>query len=156
MKSHAHPVRSIVLAATLALLLTVTSGCSSFNRDWESAAALDTAGHHVLGRWQGRWHSDDNQHEGDLRAIITRPTDAPAGTYHARYHATWAIFTGEFESQLVGQSTEGVYTFTTDQDLGMFGQFSAQGTADGQLFNATFEAAKGDHGTFKMTRPTGE
>ncbi len=75
------------------------------------------------------------------------------GKYEARYHATWAGFlSGEFKAPLDGKLENGVYSFTSEQDLGAWGAFEATGQADGKLFRADFKS-NDDHGVFEMTRP---
>ena len=48
-----------VLAALLVL-----SGCSTFNRDWKAAATATAPTNSIAGRWEGKWVSDHNGHNG--------------------------------------------------------------------------------------------
>ena len=104
-------VRGVALAALLIL-----SGCSTFNRDWKSAAAKPMPANSVEGRWEGKWHSDHNGHTGGLRALVTK---LDSGQYEARFHATYAVVLS-FSStvNLDVRPAGGLQQFSGSADLG--------------------------------------
>ena len=137
----------VALAAVLVL-----SGCSTFNRDWQAAAATPTPANSIAGRWEGKWVSDHNGHSGKLRALI-RPLDN--GQYEARYHAKYGfIFSFGMAAKLdVKPAANGLWQFSGAENLGGFyGEYRYEGQASTTNFFSTYKAAV-DHGTFQMTRP---
>ena len=68
------------------LVCLVASGCSTFNRDWKSAAKQPTPPNDIQGRWEGKWLSEVNGHTGKLRCLLSRLDDTQ---YKARYRATY-------------------------------------------------------------------
>ncbi len=140
-------VRGVALAALLVL-----SGCSTFNRDWQAAAADRTPANSIAGRWEGKWLSDQNGHSGKLRALI-RPLDN--GQYEARYHANYGfILSFGMEAKLnVKPVADGQWQFSGAENLGKgYGVYRYEGKASGTNFFSTYKASL-DHGTFQMTRP---
>ncbi len=140
------------LASLLALIACVT-GCSSFERQWKRAASAPADG--IAGRWIGRWHSDANGHNDQLRCIITPSTN---GTYSARYHARytkWALrFTFGYTVPLKVGNRDGRFEFTGESNLGWYagGVYRYKGSATATNFTSTYDS-KYDHGTFEMGRP---
>ena len=140
-------VRGVALTALLVL-----SGCSTFSRDWQAAAAKPTPANSIAGRWEGKWVSDHNGHQGQLRALI-RPLDN--GQYEARYHAKYGgIFSFGMETKLdVKAAADGPWQFSGEENLGGFyGLYRYAGKASATNFFSTYKASF-DHGTFQMTRP---
>ena len=140
-------VRGIALAA-----LVVLSGCSTFNRDWKAAAASPAPKDSIAGRWEGKWVSDHNGHNGRLRALIRPLGD---GQYEARYHAKYGfIFSFGMEAKLdVKPAANGQWQFSGLENLGRFyGTYRYEGKASATHFFSTYKASL-DHGTFQMTRP---
>jgi hypothetical protein len=139
--------------STLVLML-LTAGCSSFNRDWKAAASMPVQPGDLQGRWQGRWISEVNGHNGDLRCIATK-TGNENGTYRARFRATYAgTIKFGYTVPLQAEQKDGAYVFTGDADLGWLkgGVYHYEGHADGMNFFSTYRC-KYDHGTFQMGRP---
>ena len=152
---HKHRLHLFALFAPLLLLL---SGCGMrFERDWKMAIEEHAAGNTtaVTGPWTGSWETETNGHTGDLRCLVERPDDLKDDTYRFRYHATWGkIFQGGYTADYdVKRSGGGGYSVKGSKDLGMFGEFSHDGTIRGEAFNATYESSGGDTGTFLMKRP---
>src|SRR5262245_29939210 len=69
------------------LLFAMLCGCSSFNRDWDRAAKTIPPGDSIEGRWEGRWISETNGHNGKLRCLMTRESET---NYQARFRASYA------------------------------------------------------------------
>lgn len=136
--------------ATAAMVLL--SGCSTFNRDWKAAASSAVPANSIEGRWEGKWVSDHNGHNGRLRALI-RPLDN--GQYETRFHARYGgIFTFGMEAKFdVKQTSPGQWQFSGAEDLGRpYGVYRYEGKATATNFFSTYKASF-DHGTFQMTRP---
>jgi hypothetical protein len=74
------------VAVATALLLFAGTGCSSFDREWQNAARQPVPLNSMEGRWEGRWVSGANEHNGKLRCIISRRDD---GAYAAQFRATY-------------------------------------------------------------------
>ena len=143
--------KQAVLGVAMAALL-VLSGCSTFNRDWQAAATNPAPTNSIAGRWEGKWVSDHNGHNGRLRALI-RPLDN--GQYEARYHAKYGfIFSFGMAAKLdVKPAANGPWQFSGVEHLGGFyGEYRYEGQASGTNFFSTYKASV-DHGTFQMTRP---
>jgi hypothetical protein len=129
-------------------------GCSSFNRAWKAANPEQAAPETMAGRWEGRWHSEVNDHNDRLRAIITPQTN---GTYSARFHAEYKRvfrFRFSYTVPLRVTSEKDRWRFQGEADLGWYagGKYSYQGFATATNFFSTYRS-KHDHGTFHMTRP---
>src|SRR3954465_9461284 len=77
-------------------------GCSSFNHEWDKAAARPAGG--VEGAWAGRWESDAGHGGGALKCLLTKIGEEQ---YQARFYASyWMIF--KFHTQvLLGAKWEG-------------------------------------------------
>ena len=127
-------------------------GCSTFNRDWRKLADSNHSTSTLEGRWDGRWISNENGHNGRLRAIVSEQDD---GGYEARYRATYAkIFRFEYTADLVATESDGRFEFNGSADLGKMagGLYEYEGHAVSNQFFSTYDS-KYDHGTFEMTRP---
>ena len=134
------------------LLAVSIAGCSSFGSDWKKAATQPLTGQDLLGRWQGKWVSEVNGHDGDLRCIVT-PMEY--GRYRAQYHASfWNVLTFEQVVPLtVGDEREGRLYFTGEADLGWLcgGVYQYEGHLDKTRFYSTYRS-KNDHGYYEMIR----
>lgn len=137
-------VRGVALAALL-----VFSGCSTFNRDWQAAGSKPASG--MEGRWEGRWISAHNGHNGQLRALVQKLDN---GQHEARFHAKY-LGVLSFSSQVnleVKPVADGVQ-FSGAADLGRpYGIYRYEGKASPTNFFSTYKATS-DHGTFQMSRP---
>jgi hypothetical protein len=146
--------RVVGRAAILVVLISFT-GCSTFHRDFEAAAALPTTAAGIQGPWEGRWLSDVNAHTGQLRCLLT---ELDAGRYHARFWATyWKIFRATYDVQLNVRNENGKYLLEGESNLGKLagGIYRYKGYATPTNFFSTYES-KYDHGTFQMTRPSAD
>ena len=134
-------------AAPLFLSIAVlTTGCSSFDRAWRNPPA-QTAG--IGGRWEGRWQSARNGHDGKLRAIITPQT---AARYDARFRATYrSVLSAEYGVTLDVKQRGPRSEFRGAADLGVWGRYETTGYATTTQFHATYRS-KFDYGTFEMRR----
>lgn len=135
-----------------ALLVLFACGCSSFNRDWKKAAQMPVTLASMEGRWQGRWLSDVNGHNGKLLCIMSRQEN---GDYAARFRATyWKVFKFSYTVPLKAERTNDVWHFRGEENLGVLagGVYEYAGNATPTNFHSTY-GSKYDHGIFEMTRP---
>ena len=142
------------LAAALVLILGLT-GCSSFQRDWKSAAHVPVAAHGIQGRWEGTWLSDRNSHTDQLRCLLT--TNG-SGLYQARFRAKYRkIFTFSYTVPLQVRETPAQWEFQGEANLGWYagGLYHYEGQATATNFFSTYRCPS-DRGTFRLTRPTSE
>ena len=134
---------------SLAVLVTFT-GCSTFNRDWKTAAAKPHL-NKIEGGWVGSWLSDANKHSGGLRCIMEKISDE---NYRARFDSTYKKVL-HFKSTVVlnGKMTNEVFHFSGDAKLPWWagGIYHYEGSASPTNFFSTYRC-KYDHGTFQMTR----
>ena len=139
----------LLLACVIGLgLLT---GCSTFKRDYASAAKSPAAPESVEGAWSGKWRSFDQEHHGPIQAILTRVSDK---TYHARFLAKYAGFV-EYEQDVDLQVIErSPLKVEGEKDLGYFagGEYVYTATLTPTTFDARYRSRSGT-GEFKMTRP---
>jgi len=139
-----------LLVLTFALLLT--TGCSSFNREWKATAAAPPAPGSIEGAWVGTWLSDHNGHHGGLRAIITKlDTDR----YHTRFHATYMKILTFGQAVDLDVRQDGTnFTFSGAADLGKAygGLYQYKGNSSPNGFYSTYNCSI-DNGTFRMKRP---
>jgi hypothetical protein len=136
-------------AATL-LALTLC-GCSSFNREWRRTS-LPPLPNSVEGRWEGRWLSEVNGHNGTLRCIMTRVNDSE---YRARFRATYArAFKFSYTVNLEMQPHFDGWEFNGEANLGKLagGVYYYEGRVSPTNFFSTYRS-KYDHGTFELRRP---
>ena len=136
----------------LLLVLVCCIGCSSFNRDWKRAAASLGQTNDLAGRWEGRWLSDANGHNGRLRCLMTK---VDGRTYNARFHAKYKKILGfSYTVPLSVNRDRTGYNFTGAADLGKLagGVYEYRGFASVTNFFSTY-TSKYDHGSFRMGRP---
>lgn len=141
-----------VLACLIMLPLLLVCGCSNFNRDWKKAAQQPTSSNSVEGRWEGKWVSEVNGHNGTLRCLISREGDARCA---ARFHATYkTIFRFSYKVMLDIQPHYGGWEFNGEENLGKLagGVYFYEGRASSTNFFSTYRS-KYDHGIFEMHRP---
>jgi len=125
-------------------------GCSSFNREWEKAAASPSSG--IEGAWVGRWESDAGHGGGDLKCLLMRKSPSE---YQARFYATyWAVFRFHTQVVLPGEDRGAAVKLSGKEDLGWLrgGVFEYEGEVNAGDFACTYRS-KHDEGTFKMKRP---
>lgn len=97
-------------------LLLLAGGCSTFNRDWKRAAANPVPANDIQGRWDGRWLSEVNGHNGRLRCLVSQSSP---GKYEARFHAKYRkILSFGYTVVLNVQRTNDLFTFQGEADLG--------------------------------------
>jgi len=152
---HLLPLIAHLAIAMFLATATATAGCSTFERRWERAEPEVSADEALVGRWEGTWTSEANEHSGKLRCLVT-PTDN--GRYSARYHATyfgWMTF--EYGMEFEAQKENTIWRFAGEEDLGWLfgGAYRFKGHVDGEQFYATYES-KLDHGRFEMVRMAAE
>ncbi|MEW6158182.1 MAG: hypothetical protein AB1813_12160 [Verrucomicrobiota bacterium] len=137
----------------LGLSLTfLTVGCSTFHRDWREAAKTPPPPNDITGRWDGRWISQVNGHNGRLRCLISKTGD---GSYSARFHAKYKkILSFGYTVPLTAKTESGKWVFEGQADLGKLagGLYTYKGNASPTEFFSIYDS-KYDRGTFEMTRP---
>lgn len=141
---------AILLAALLLVLLSC--GCSTFNRDWKRAMQQPMPSDSIAGGWEGRWSSKMNGHNGRLRCLIVVEGD---DWCIARFQATYAkIFRFNSRVMLTLQPHYGGWEFNGEEDLGKLagGVYYYEGRASPTNFFSTYRS-KYDHGIFQMHRP---
>jgi hypothetical protein len=134
------------------LLLTLVTGCSSFNRDYNLATAMPLHRDSLEGPWTGTWQSQAGHGGNRIRALVTKTADPD--TYHAHFRATfWLLFEADQETDLKITSTNPVKA-TGQQDLGPLagGVYTYNATLTPTTLDATYQS-KYDHGLFKLHRP---
>ena len=144
--------KSVLPVLSLALLL---AGCSSFNRDWNKAGVVPGSSDSIAGRWDGRWLSTANGHEGKLRCLITRQTN---DVLSARFQATYKrVLRFSYTVPLTVTRTNDLWQFHGSADLGALagGIYHYQGTASSTSFHSAY-ASKFDAGNFEMRRVPAE
>ena len=139
----------VCLCLAFAFLL---SGCSSFNREWRRVGQQPVPPDSIAGRWEGRWLSDVNAHNGKLRCIITVETN---GICAARFRATYMkTLSFSYIVRLQVEQRDGNWRFHGEEDLGAIagGVYSYIGSATATNFQSTYDS-KYDRGIFEMRRP---
>lgn len=126
------------------------TGCSSFGRVWRDSAGIPPGPHGIAGRWDGEWVSDVNGHHGRLRAVATSLGEARV---HIRYRATYKkLLRFGYEMGMEVRSTgKGACVFEGAADLGVWGDYRCEGSANGTNFTARYET-RYDRGTFTLYR----
>jgi len=137
---------------SLSLSGLMSTGCSSFSRDWKATAATSPPANDIVGSWEGSWRSDVNGHNGRLRCMVTKVSDRQ---YRARYHAKYRkILSFSYVVPLSVATAGGAYEFQGQADLGWYagGLYEYEGRATPTNFYSIYRS-KHDHGAFQMTRP---
>ncbi len=138
-----------IIALALVLLL---SGCSSFNKEWDSALKQPIPAQGLAGPWEGHWTSDASGHNDRLRCVITEES---TNKYNANFHANYKkIFHFGYTVPLEVRQDGETYNFSGEADLGKMagGVYTYAGHANGTNYFSTY-SSKYDHGKFEMTRP---
>ncbi len=146
-----HALNALVRLLCIALVVAA-SGCSTFERDWRLFEDITPEPGSVEGRWEGRWKSDHNGHNGKLRCVMLR---TETNTYLARFHAKYqGILSFGYTVPLEMRVERGAFRFTGSADLGALagGLYTYEGTASPTNFLSTYRCPS-DWGTFRMTRP---
>ncbi len=134
------------------ILVLLTCGCSSFNRDWRSAARPPAEMNSMEGRWEGKWKSDVNGHSGRLLCVVSRKEN---GSHTARFRATYMrVLRFSYAVSLRSEHLGGNWHFSGDENLGKLagGEYHYEGSVTATDFNASYQS-KYDHGLFEMKRP---
>ena len=135
----------------LILLLLISTGCSSFNRDWKKAASIPQP-NTIQGRWEGTWASQPSGHTDKLRCLLEKISEQ---SYRARFDSTYKKVL-HFKSTVVlnGTTTNAVFHFNGEAKLPWWagGVYNYEGSINLTNFFSTYNC-KYDHGTFQMTRP---
>jgi hypothetical protein len=138
------------------MLTLLVAGCSSFNREWRQAYQAPAPLDSLEGRWEGRWSSDANGHNGNLRCLITRKKD---GDYAAWFRATYMrVLHFSYTVSLQAESRDGIWQFRGEEDLGKLsgGIYRYVGSATEANFHSTYQSEY-DHGIFELKRrPAGK
>jgi hypothetical protein len=146
---------AFALRISLAVCLVATmAGCCSFQKEWERAASAAAPPQGITGRWAGRWQSEKNQHNGELRCIVKELTN---GQYSARFHARYKILfplTYGYTVILDTKPRDGGIDFQGSVKLSWIagGTYRYNGHASVTNFHSTY-ACRYDYGHFQMTRP---
>lgn len=142
--------RMLFLAVASALL----PACSTYHADFAKAVqAAPMPPDSPTGPWKGRWKSNHNGHEGPLWCVIKA---GDAGPYDFRYRAGWAkIQFGDYTHTCpVKKQEDGSLRLDSAMKLpGDWGTYTITGTITNTVFDATYKADTGDHGTVKLRRP---
>src|ERR1041384_1571608 len=122
----------------LMLVVLATTGCSTFNRDWKTAAATPTPTNDLAGRWQGTWESGVNGHSDKLRCLVSRQSET---NYTARFHAKYRkIFSFGYTVNLAVKESDGNFQFQGEANLGKLagGLYYYVGQASTTNFSSTY------------------
>jgi len=133
------------------VLMLFACGCSSFNREWRKAGKQPDQPDSVTGRWEGRWLSEVNGHNGKLRCLVSHQTN---DIYAARFRATYLkVLRFSYTVPLRVETNEAGWRFQGEEDLGKLGGgvYRYAGTATATNFHSTYHSQH-DHGIFEMSR----
>ncbi len=136
---------------TTVIVAILGSGCSSFNRDWNRAAKQATQEDSIAGRWEGRWISDVNHHNGNLKCLMTVTNDSACV---ARFRATYKhVFHFSYAVPMNLQKHFDGWEFDGQENLGALagGVYYYEGRANTTNFYSTYRS-KYDHGIFELRR----
>jgi hypothetical protein len=106
----------------------------------------------VEGRWEGRWVSEVNGHQGRLRCLLTRESDERC---QARFRATYGgVFRFSYTVPLSLQAHDRGWEINGEADLGKLagGNYYYEGRIAPTNFVATYRS-QSDHGRFELHRP---
>ncbi|HTH48505.1 MAG TPA: hypothetical protein VMB21_13415 [Candidatus Limnocylindria bacterium] len=136
---------SALYAGVVALLAT---GCTSFEKKWQTARQQPLPAGDLTGAWTGSWQNTNNSHGGALRALITR---VDGTDYTARFHAVWGSHSGSFKTRLTGRQEGDDFVFEGRKRILGF-LITTRGHANATNFFSTYES-RFDTGTFTLKRP---
>lgn len=139
----------------LLVAAAILPGCSSFQDDFDAAAASLPPPGAVEGAWTGTWRSDAGDHGGELNAIVTRTAQ---DEFHVRYKASYKMLwtmTSEYETNLKGHFSGSTFHFEGDADLGWLsgGRYRYAGYATDDEFFSTYKSDDRG-GVYELHRPT--
>ncbi len=128
------------------------TGCASFEKHWDNAQAYPGHSKDLTGRWTGTWQNTNNDHGGNLRAVLVPITSVSDEVrYEARFHATWGRRKGGFKSVLIGEWQEELFVFESRRRiLGVL--ITTAGSATSERFLSDYHS-RFDTGTFVLERP---
>lgn len=138
----------------LGITLIFSSGCSSFNHDYQLAMLKGVPKNSIEGPWIGSWQSAKDGHHGQLRGVITR---LDGNVYRTQFKATFKrLFTFSYTSEVdfEMQPHDTGYEFSGTKKLGWLagGKYTYEGRVTPERFFSTYQN-KWDKGTFVMQRP---
>jgi hypothetical protein len=143
-----------VRALGLIPLLVLAAGCSTFDRDFESARAPSEGTATLAGAWEGTWHSDPSGHAGGLRCIITRSDHGFRSRYHATFTFGFIPLSFEYEVPLSALQESDAWRFRGSAEIDYFiagGLYEYEGLVQGDEFIASYRSSF-DSGIFRMKR----
>ena len=142
-------LRKLFWLVLMSAIVLTGAGCGSFNREWKKAGLNLDAGSRLEGRWEGRWISEMNGHNGRLRCIVSKDGDVYRARFHAKYRK---ILSFGYAIPLKAEAADNGYKFSGEADLGIAGGiYRYEGHSDTTNFFSTY-SSKYDHGTFQMQR----
>ena len=152
-----HCRRAALAVAGALIALCFATGCSTFPRDFQAAAAHPAPQDTIAGPWSGEWHSDGG-HRGALLCILSPiSSTTPTQQYRARFEAKfWKLFTAHYDVTLYATpGADDAIQLVGNQDLGWLagGVYHYEATVTPRAFDATYHC-KWDTGQFHLTRPS--
>lgn len=131
---------------------TLSTGCSSFSKQWDAAGGPPRDPLGIEGRWIGTWQNSNNTHADRMRAVMV-----PVGTneYRVHFHAKYKKVLGfKYDATFRGRPENGVFVFEGREDLGTLagGVYRYTGRVSSAEFFSTYDS-KYDSGTFTLKRP---
>jgi hypothetical protein len=155
MNSHRHEQFAAWPVLFAGTLLCLACGCSTFSRDWRHAGRQPVQTNSIAGRWEGRWLSDLNGHNGKLLCLVSRQPD---GDFAARFRATyWGVLRFSYRVTLKVERHDDAWHFRGEENLGKLagGIYRYSGRASATNFYSTYDS-KYDRGVFAMRRAAGD
>ncbi len=155
MNPHRQRLSAAWPALLVGALLCLVCGCSTFNRAWREAGSQPDPANSIEGRWEGRWLSGVNGHNGRLLCLMSRKPD---GDYAARFRATyWGILRFSYTVTLKVERLDDGWHFRGEENLGRLagGVYHYSGRATATELHSTY-SSKYDRGTFEMRRTDAE
>jgi len=148
-------MKSLWAAIGTLVLVTLATGCRSYERAWKSALATPTPTTTIEGPWIGQWESDHNHHHGPLRCILKHVTNS---VYSAAFKAGYGIgifkLTFGYTANFQGEKDETPFVFQGDANLGWYagGVYHYSGRIVPTNFSCIY-TSKYDFGVFRLERP---
>jgi hypothetical protein len=143
---------TIRLLLAVCALLTLVTGCMTFDQRWEEARVHHVPAGSIQGRWQGEWSNHTTGRSGSIRCILT---PLKSGRYEARFDTRFAgVVPQEHRVVLAGESRGGLWRFRGEQNLGWFsgGVHEYAGQISPDRFFSTFSSLKAN-GEVELVRP---
>lgn len=139
----------------LLVVMLVTAGCSTYQREVRRARDNPPPAGSVEGVWEGRWHDEKRpKHGGRLVVVLTKEGDQ---VYQAATHSTWwKVFRSSQTTRLVLTPVgEGAFQLQGHEQLWLFGGHTVTGRVDQTRFSAVYAVGK-HRGRMELTRPEEE